>query len=266
MPAPDQTVAVIVAAVRAALPRVLVALDFDGTLAPIVVDPASSRPVAGTAQALTALAERGATVAVITGREARTAVALGGLDAVPGVVVAGLYGAEWWQDGRLEVPDEPPAIAALRARLPGVVEAHAGDPGVWIEDKRLSLVVHTRPAADPVAATAALRPAVTALADELGLVVHDGRAVLEVRLPGHDKGSALRRLVERHHPDAVLFAGDDLGDLPAFAVIRDLRAAGGRAWGVAAASAEAPEVAAAADVHVDGPAGVVAMLAALTAG
>jgi trehalose 6-phosphate phosphatase len=252
------------AAIRAALPDVLIALDFDGTLAPIVVDPASSRPAPGAIEALTALASAGVHVGIVTGRDARTVVALGGLDAVPGLIVAGLYGAEWWQGGQLSSPAEPASIAALRARLPETVASHATDPHVRIEDKGLSLVVHTRPAADPAAELETLRPHVTGLAGELGLEVHDGRAVLEVRMPGHDKGNALRRLVECVRPRAVLFAGDDLGDLPAFAVVRELRAAGLPAWAVAASSAEAPEVAAAADVHVDGPAGVVEMLAALT--
>ena len=62
----------------------LVATDFDGTLAPLVPDPEASRPVHGAIEALTALAARGAQVAVITGRDARTVVRLGGLDAVPG--------------------------------------------------------------------------------------------------------------------------------------------------------------------------------------
>ena len=74
--------------------------------------------------------------------------------------------------------------------------ADAGaDSGVWIEDKRLSLVVHARKAADPAAALARLTGPVTALAAELGLEVHPGRDVLEIRLPGYDKGRALRRLV-----------------------------------------------------------------------
>jgi trehalose 6-phosphate phosphatase len=87
--------------------------------------------------------------------------------------------------------------------------------------------------------------------------------VLELRLPGYDKGGALRRLVARLSPTAVLFAGDDLGDLPAFTAIRDFRVAGTPAWSVAAASVVVPELDAAADVSVDGPAGVVGLFRAL---
>jgi len=150
----------------------------------------------------------------------------------------------------------------LRNRLPAVVAAHISDPAVWIEDKRLSLVIHTRGAADPARAIEAVRGPVEDLVAELGLEAHDGRNVLEIRLPGYDKGAVLRRLVARFEPAAVLFAGDDLGDLPAFAAIRALRAQGRRAWGVAVSSDEVTAVGAAADVQVDGPAGLIALLTA----
>src|SRR5947209_4848174 len=80
----------IVGSLREVMPDVLVATDFDGTLAPIVVDPQQSRPVDGAIDALAALAAAGARVAVITGRDAGTVVRLGGLDRVPALTVAGL--------------------------------------------------------------------------------------------------------------------------------------------------------------------------------
>jgi trehalose 6-phosphate phosphatase len=256
----------VVSALRGALPGALIALDFDGTLAPIVADPAASRPAPGAVEALTVLARAGAHIAIITGRDARTAVGLGGLEVVPGLVVAGNYGAETWQNGEFSAPDEPAQIGTLRDRLPAVVTAHTADPAVWIEDKGLSLVVHARRAANPDAEIAALRGPVGKLAAQLGLMTHDGRNVLEVRLPGFDKGAALQQLVARFDPAVVLFAGDDLGDLPAFATIRELRGAGTPAWGVAAASSEVPGLAEAADLHVDGPTGVVMLLAEIAAG
>jgi trehalose 6-phosphate phosphatase len=151
-------------------------------------------------------------------------------------------------------------MGRLRERLPDAVAAH---PALWIEDKQLSLVVHARRAADPDAALADVAPAVTALAGELGFETHAGRNVLELRLPGYDKAGAVRRLLDGGTPAAALYAGDDVGDLPAFALLRELREAGLPAWSVCAASDEAPEVAAAADVTVDGPHGVLAMLQAL---
>src|SRR6476659_6966169 len=110
----------------------------------------------------------GAPVAIVTGRKARTFVDLGGLDAVPGLRVSGLYGAEEWQDGHLDEPDEPPQLAKLRSRLPGVLADAGTDSGVWIDDKQLSLLVHARWATDPAAALSRLTGPVTALAAELG--------------------------------------------------------------------------------------------------
>jgi len=250
----------LVAEFRPLLPGALVALDFDGTLSPIVVDPATARPAPGAVEAVVQLAQRGARIAVITGRDARTVVKLGDLDAIPGVTVVGLYGAETWSGGELTTLPTPESTLQLRERLPTLLRFAATD-GAWIEDKRLSLVVHARTAADPAAALAALRPAVRQIADELDIEMHEGRDVLELRLPGYDKGGALRRLVGDAR--AVLFAGDDLGDLPAFAAIRDLRAQGRWARSVVACSAEVPEACDAADVRVDGPDGVVELLTRL---
>jgi trehalose 6-phosphate phosphatase len=249
----------VIAALRPLLPDVLVATDFDGTLAPLVPDPQSSRPVDGAIDALAALAGKGAQVAVITGRDAGTVVRLGGLDRVHGLVVAGLYGIETWQDGELTTPDTPEPIEALRKRLPEVLQG--ADPDLWIEDKRLSLVVHARKASDPDAALAPLRPRVQELADELGLEMHPGRDVLELRLPGFDKAGAIDRLAGDRK--GVLYLGDDLGDLPAFAHVRDLRAAGRTAYAIGVRSSGVPEVSDAADASVAEPADAVNLLRSL---
>jgi trehalose 6-phosphate phosphatase len=254
----------VIAQLRPLLAGSLIAADFDGTLAPIVDDPADSRPLPGTVEVLTALAERGAHLGVVTGRDAATVVRLGGLAAVPGLVVEGLYGMEQWRGDTLTTPDDPAPIAALRQRLPELLDARSADDGVWIEDKRLSLVLHTRRAADPAAERDRLSAAAADLAGQLELELHPGRNVLEFRLPGFDKGGALRRLVAEARPNAVLYAGDDVGDLPAFAAIGRLRGSGTPAWGIAAVSDESPpELVGAADVTVDGPAGVLALLRAL---
>jgi trehalose 6-phosphate phosphatase len=251
---------------RGDLPGALIALDFDGTLAPIVPDPADSRPAPGALEALAALARAGAQVTVVTGRDARTVIELGGLEAIPRLIVEGLYGAERWQGGRLRSLPEPASLHVLRERLPVLVSSHAGDPAVWIEDKRLSLVVHGRLAAEPEQALDPLRDAVATLGEELGLDVHPGRGVIELRLPGYDKGGALLRLIDEVGPSAVVFFGDDLGDLPAFEAIARLRESGTPAWSVAAVSAEVPEVAGAGDIRVMGPPGVVALLDRLVTG
>ncbi|MDQ3431563.1 MAG: trehalose-phosphatase, partial [Actinomycetota bacterium] len=90
-----------------------------------------------------------------------------------------------------------------------------------------------------------------------------GRMVLEIRPPGMDKGAALRALVQERAARAVLFAGDDLGDLAAYDAVQGMRAEGVAGLLVCSASAEVGELAERADVVVDGPAGVVDLLEAL---
>jgi trehalose 6-phosphate phosphatase len=255
------------AAILAVPARALVALDFDGTLAPIVERPELSRPEPGAVEALAALAGRIGAVAVVTGRAADEAVRLGGLDAVPGLRVLGHYGLQTWYDGQLTSPDPLPAVDEARPRLAGLLAA--APDGLYVEDKAHSLVVHTRPAADPVGALAAIRGDVEALGAELGLEVVPGRLVLELRPPGVDKGAALRTLVREHSSGAVCFVGDDLGDVPAYETVEALRADG--VAGLTVASVDPalgdapPELAQRADLVLAGPAAVVAFLRDLAA-
>lgn len=259
----DVDVAALVASLAPVLDGAVIATDFDGTLAPLQRNPQDSRPVEGSVAALTALAGKGAHIAVITGRDAHTVLRLGGLDTVPGLTVAGLYGAETWAGGELATPETPPAMESLQDQLPSVLAEAYPDPDVWIEDKRLSLVVHVRRTADPDGALAALHEPVRGLADDLELEMHPGAHVLELRLPGIDKAGALARIVDEHHPRGVLYLGDDLGDLPAFAEIARRRDAGLTAWSVGVLSSGAEGVAEACDVTVPDPPAVVALLRAL---
>jgi trehalose 6-phosphate phosphatase len=241
----------------------LIATDFDGTLAPIVDDPADARPAPGAVAALARLAAEAGTVAVITGRAAADAVALGGLAAIPGLVVLGHYGAQRWHDGELSAPAAAPGVQEVREALPGLLAALHAPDGTVIEDKGTALAVHTRRTANPAATLALLREPLQRLAGGSSLTVEPGRMVLELRPPGMDKGAALRGLAAERGARSVLFCGDDLGDLAAFAAIRQLRAAGVPGCAVASLSAESPRVAEAADVVVDGPPGIVRFLSAL---
>lgn len=140
--------------------RSLIALDFDGTLAPIVPDPEKARAHPDAIPALAALAPKVAAVAVITGRPAEVAVKYGGFADTPGLehlVVLGHYGAERWDavSGEVTAPDPHPGVAAVRAALPGLLESTAH--GTWIEDKGHAVAVHTRRAPDPQGAFDALR-------------------------------------------------------------------------------------------------------------
>ncbi|HEY7100777.1 MAG TPA: trehalose-phosphatase [Mycobacteriales bacterium] len=250
-------------AIVSAPERALVALDYDGVLAPIVEDPDRAVPSPGAIEALRRLAGRVGTLAVVTGRPAEVVVRLGGLDSVPGLRVEGQYGAEHWAAGRLTTPDDPAEVVAARPELPAALAEAGADPGVWVEDKRLALVVHTRRTPDPDGELDRLRPALERFAARFGLEPHPGKMVMELRPPGFDKGSVLRRLAEERPPGAVLFAGDDVGDLPGFAAVDQLREAGTPGLTVACASAEAAEVAESADVAVDGPPGMVELLTRL---
>ena len=107
-------------ALRAALPSALVALDFDGTLAPISPHPDDARPVAGVHQVLRDVRATGAAVAIVSGRSVASLLQVSGLDAVPGIVIYGLHGVERWANGELRAPAPPAGIDELRARLPKI--------------------------------------------------------------------------------------------------------------------------------------------------
>ena len=243
--------------------RALNALDFDGTLAPIVGEPSAARPYPGVLPALRRLATGVGTLAIITGRPAPAAVELGGFAGIPGLIVIGHHGWERWEGGELISPPPPPEVAQARARLPGVL-AEAGAPeGTWIEDKSHALVVHTRRTADPEAALALLAGPLADFASQTGLDSKPGRLVVELRPRGVDKGTAITALAAERDPAAVLFAGDDLGDIPAFDAVHALRAAGLAGVAVCSASGEVTALADHADLVVDGPAGVTALLVRL---
>jgi trehalose 6-phosphate phosphatase len=241
----------------------LVAVDFDGTLAPIVSDPAAARAHPGAVPALARLDEWVGTVAVITGRPAQVAVDYGGFAGVSGLerlVVLGLYGLERWEaaTGRVAAPETSAGVAAARVEVAAALAA-AGS-SARLEDKRLSIAVHTRQTPDPAGELARLREPLLEIADRCGLVAEPGRYVLELRPPGMDKGGALLALARERSATAVLYAGDDLGDLAAYDAIDTLREAGVPGVTVCSGSAEVTALAERADIVVDGPAGVVALI------
>jgi trehalose 6-phosphate phosphatase len=242
------------AALRADPAHALIALDYDGTLAPVVPRPEDAVPAEGAVPVLVELAGHVGRLALITGRPAEVVVELAGLDAVPGLVVMGQYGVEQWCAGGLTAVDPLPGLAVARAELPRLVEWL----GAQVEDKGRSLVVHTRNA-QPGAQEQLAEP-VGQLARRCGLEVHHGRKVLELRPPGFDKAGALRAVADPR-PSAVLFAGDDLGDARAFDAVEELRAEGVPGLTVFSDSEEGPAaLRSRADLVVGGPAGVVELL------
>lgn len=229
--------------------------DFDGTLSPIVPDPGAARPIDGVVEALAGLAERYRLVAVISGRPVSFLRAV-----LPDTVeLVGLYGLEWLRHGEpVDHPDAVPWRPVVERAASSALEELPGD--VVVEPKGLSLTLHYRTApdrAEEIQRWAAAR----ATAD--GLVVRDAKMSVELHPPlAVNKGTTVRALAAGLR--AVGFVGDDVGDLPAYAVLADLRQAGVATAAIAVRSAEAPaEVLAAADVVVDGPAGALEVLRAL---
>lgn len=256
------------AAILADPGRALTAFDYDGTLSPIVSDPASAVPAPGVVDALAQLAGRVGDVAIVTGRPAAQAVELGALAVVTGLerlVVLGQYGVERWdRQGGLQTVDPAPGIDEARRQLPALLSS-LGLEAAETEDKRLALVVHVRNVHDPDAAFARLQQPLADLAVSAGLAAEPGRRVVELRPPGMDKGQALRSLAQETQAASVLFVGDDVGDLSAFAEVRRLRSDGIPGLLVCSASDEVSVLADQADVIVDGPTGVAALIAELVA-
>lgn len=230
-------------------------LDFDGTLAPIVVDPASARPLPGVVQVLASLAARYRAVAVISGRPGAF---LAEHVAVPGVSRWGAYGLERvGDDGVVSVVAD---AQAWRDAVASVVDRarRTAPPGVGVEDKGVTVTLHVREAP---AAAAWVEAFAAAEAERSGLALHRARMSVELRPPlGVDKGAVVEGIVASTGVTTVCFAGDDVGDLSAFAALDAVPTA----LRVAVGSDEAPPaLLAAADIVVDGPAGLLDLLRAL---
>lgn len=239
----------------------LVCSDFDGVLAPIVKDPDQAFASEAAIGALARLGQLVGRVAIVTGRTARKAVELGRLDQRPGLehlTVLGLYGFERWdaQTGEYHEPPAPPGVPEAMAELPGLLEG-LGLGDARLEDKRMSITVHTRELPNPAEALGLLTAPLGELAAKHGLKLEPGRQMFELRAAGRDKGDAVRTLVGESQPRVVVYAGDDLGDLPAYEAVRKLRYAK-EADGllVCSSSNEQEALVALADVIVDGPDGI----------
>lgn len=232
--------------------------DFDGTLSPIVDDPEAAAAAPGAVELLDRLAARYRRVAAVSGRpRAFLASRLGA-----GVDLSGLYGLETRTAG---IDGEHAEAAAWRSVVADVVARATGaatplPAGVFVEPKGLSITVHWRRQPD---AEAAVRAWADEVGERTGLEVRDAKASVELHPPiDSDKGTSVRALADGC--STVAYFGDDLGDLPAFHALDVLAAEGVRTVSVAVAGDELPpEVGAAADLVVDDPAALVALLTPL---
>jgi trehalose 6-phosphate phosphatase len=185
--------------------RALLAFDFDGTLAPIVEDPAEAS-LGPRTRALLAAAARLFPCAVVSGRsrsDLATRVA-----GIVGLELVGNHGAER-EDGAL-----PPFVRAQVRAWAGALRDVAGCEGVAVEDKGYSVAVHYRRARSPAEA----RRRILALAAALpGARVFGGHSVVNLAPAGAPtKADAIERFASRYPPWPVLFVGDDVTDEDGF--------------------------------------------------
>ena len=191
----------------------LLALDVDGTLSPIVRDPDLARIPASTLSTLGALAQTPSLeLALITGRDLDSLSRMEQLDGIwRAVEHGGLVLAPGQTAPRRELNREQrDALGRFRQW----VDEHATD--AFIEYKPQAIAVHVRAIAakDPKRADQLLREA-DELAQNLGLHVRRGKALREAEAVRNDKGLALREIFKRSGARSVCFAGDDVTDFPA---------------------------------------------------
>jgi len=183
-------------------PVLLVALDFDGTLAPLVDDPMTARMTPRARAAVDALAALPDTVvALVSGRSLGHLREIAEHDDASPVWLAASHGAQFWTPGAGEeaAADDADDLA-LRDRLQATISDGVGHlEGVWIEPKEFGVGVHTTP--DRLVAEEA--------PDWRRRTGHD---ILEFAFRHEGKDSAVARLRERTGATAVIFAGDDVTD------------------------------------------------------
>ena len=250
----------------------VVCLDFDGVLSPIVDDPTRAFIHPDAHDALLSLLRTFRAVAVVTGRPAEQVRELGRLDdladaAGDGVLlVRGQYGNERWDSAsRTTQRAEPPeGLAAFQDELSDLL-AEAQADAAFVEDKGLAVALHTRRLRDPEAALDRLLPVLERATKAHDLVLEPGRLVVEVRAPGMHKGLAVRALHQELEPSAMVYVGDDLGDVEAFEAVRALSDeepgdAGMTGLLVCSGSTEQQALVERSDLVVDGPSGVMEFL------
>lgn len=167
-------------------------------------------------------------------------------------MIFGQYGLERWDaaTGTFIVPARYDSIAEVEALLPQWLADHDAQD-VRVEDKGLAIAIHTR-GLDPAVFDRIL-PALRTLAAQHGLDVEPGRKVIELRTAVIDKGDVLAAHVAETGARHVIFGGDDLGDIPAFEAVKELRTQGITGLLLCSASGEQDALVALADVVLDGP-------------
>jgi trehalose-phosphatase len=216
--------------------RLLLASDFDGTLARLAMDPWGAGIVDLAQRALRRLATQpGTHLAFISGRtvpDLARRVRVGGAEYLGDHGAQSAFAPRGFRPAALRYRSEPadPGARAMAQHLLVEVPRRIPEPWLVVEDKGSAVTFHFRSAPDIAAARARVRAAVDAL-DPAGVLDQPGgRRAWELRPPGAmTKGPALAALIERHRPGLVLMLGDDRHDAEAFDIVRTARASGGLA-------------------------------------
>jgi len=248
--------------------RAAILTDVDGTLAPIVERPEQAAVPARATELLARLGERYGLVGCVSGRQAREARRLVGLDSL---AYAGNHGLELLLPGD-EASRPDPSLEGREGDAAAFLADLDADSlaatGLRVEDKGPIQALHWRGAEDDRAAEAEAHE-IAAAGGRAGLELHWGRKVLELRpAGGGGKDAAVAALLATDGVTRAAYAGDDRTDLDAFRRLRELAATGEleTAVCVGIVSAEGPpEIAEEADVAVEGPEGWIELLAALAA-
>jgi trehalose 6-phosphate phosphatase len=189
----------------------LVAADFDGTLAPLVSDPARAAADPRAVAVLARLAGRpGVTVSVVSGRRREDLEDL--LGPVPGVILIGEHGNDY-EGGSIDVD---PGVAEIQSHMESMAATLQGSQ---VEAKRLSAAFHYRNANQDDADRTLGRIRRWA-AERPGLTVTEGKKILEIGVSARNKGDAVADLIVTTHAGCVIFLGDDTTDESVFAVLR----------------------------------------------
>jgi len=202
--------------------KVLLTMDYDGTLVPIAPVPGQARPGERLLKTLAQLGRRPEyTLAVLSGRRLEE---LRALLPVPGLYLAGIHGAVISRpDGAIVPLFNEADISGAIARLHDLARARIGDrPGFLVENKHLALAIHYR-LAEPEAAEEVLASFLREsekLRRQSGLVLLRGKKVLEVRPPGLHKGKPLAWLKNHFPGHLAVFLGDDTTDEDAFQLLK----------------------------------------------
>ncbi|KQO62107.1 trehalose-phosphatase [Curtobacterium sp. Leaf261] len=214
----DETAITAAVARTAAADTLLVALDFDGTLAPFADDPGQVGALPGSwAAVLTLDRARDTHVVLVSGRSLESLERV--TQAPPSMSLVGSHGVEWRVDGQPSEAlsdDERAAVDAVGAILDEVGARH---PGVVIEHKPAGHGVHTRRVSADAARAADDDARASVSAAHPDVHVRAGKDILEFSIRHVTKGDAISRLRTILQADAVVFAGDDTTDEDGFAVL-----------------------------------------------